>query len=129
MTPETEMIFHAVSDLTPEARGRYFEENNVTPAIRLNVESLLRFDAGAADFAAYGRIIAWKRAVWGSLAKFSVKRDFLIAIAGASLSNRRRRVVGLQISSAWMDCIEQGPLDFDEIMRFSSAQKGFVSKL
>ena len=54
MTPETETIFHAVSDLTLEARGRYFEENNVPPAIRRDVESLLRFDAGATDFLAQG---------------------------------------------------------------------------
>ena len=54
MTPETEMIFHAVSDLTPEARGRYFEENNVTPEVRRDVESLLRFDSGASGFLAKG---------------------------------------------------------------------------
>ena len=54
MTPETEMIFHAVSDLTHEARGRYFEENNVTPAVRRDVESLLRFDSGATGFLAQG---------------------------------------------------------------------------
>ncbi len=54
MTPETELIFHAVSDLTPEARARYFEENSVPPAIRRDVESLLRFDAGATGFLAQG---------------------------------------------------------------------------
>ena len=54
MAPETETIFHAVSDLTFEARGRYFDEHNVTPAVRREVESLLRYDAGATDFLAQG---------------------------------------------------------------------------
>ena len=54
MAPEIEMIFHAVSDLPREARGRYFEENHVAPAICREVESLLNFDAGATGFLAQG---------------------------------------------------------------------------
>ena len=54
MAPEIEMIFHAVSDLPREARGRYFEENHVAPAICREVESLLNFDAGSTGFLAQG---------------------------------------------------------------------------
>jgi tetratricopeptide (TPR) repeat protein len=50
MKVEVEQIFHALADLSPEARAQYLAEHRIDAEIRCEVEALLKFDAGASTF-------------------------------------------------------------------------------
>ena len=50
MKARVEELFHAVADLSPEARTRYFAEHEVDDEARREVEALLAFDCGASEF-------------------------------------------------------------------------------
>ena len=45
MKPSVEEAFHAVVDLPPDARARYFAEHGIDEATRQEVEALAAFDA------------------------------------------------------------------------------------
>src|SRR5215831_13405005 len=49
MKPVVEQIFHAVADLSPEARTQYFSRHNVDQSTRHEVETLLAFDSCATE--------------------------------------------------------------------------------
>ncbi len=48
MRDRVQEIFHAVADLSAEARNRHFEEHRVDPETRAEVISLLEFESGSA---------------------------------------------------------------------------------
>jgi tetratricopeptide (TPR) repeat protein/predicted Ser/Thr protein kinase len=50
MNARVEELFHAMSDLPPDQRERYYAEHEVDAEIRHEVEVLLAFDTGASDF-------------------------------------------------------------------------------
>jgi len=50
MNARIEELFHAVVDLSPEARTRYFAEHDVEQETRQEIEALLAFDSGASSF-------------------------------------------------------------------------------
>ncbi|HJT90083.1 MAG TPA: serine/threonine-protein kinase [Bryobacteraceae bacterium] len=49
MNPEVRNLFHEVADLPMEERERIFRERRIAPEVRVEVESLLDFDAGDGD--------------------------------------------------------------------------------
>ena len=48
MQKEVMLLFREVADLSPAERDRYFEQHQVRPEIRADLESLLRYDSGTA---------------------------------------------------------------------------------
>src|SRR5262245_35829651 len=50
MKTRVEQMFHEVADLTASERAKYFMDHAVDDEIRREVETLLAFDAGAAEF-------------------------------------------------------------------------------
>ncbi len=50
MNARVEELFHHVADLPAQARGQYFDEHDVDPETRHEVEALLAFDSGASAF-------------------------------------------------------------------------------
>ena len=49
MKPAVEQIFHAVADLSPEARTQYFRSHNIDQNTRHEVETLLAFDGCSSE--------------------------------------------------------------------------------
>jgi len=47
MRTHVEELFHAVADLPPDARARYFADRDVNAATRIEVEALVEFDSSA----------------------------------------------------------------------------------
>ena len=50
MKVEVEQLFHALADLSAEARAQYLAEHNINAETRREVEALLTFDSGASTF-------------------------------------------------------------------------------
>jgi len=51
MRDEVLALFRELADLSPEARTRYFEEHQVDPQVRAEVESLLAYDSPTGSLA------------------------------------------------------------------------------
>jgi len=63
MNARIEELFHAVVELSPEARSEYFAQHNIEAETRQEVEALLAFDPGATSFLMHDISLAASRSL------------------------------------------------------------------